>query len=186
MTETTTTTEEHSAEKLCQWGSRTDKPCWRAATETDSGSDAWLCSFHADFREHGKTADAWLLALEATRDFLESEAVQNNPDESYRDLVYEFNETVTDRAAEATINERVAEILAAQGPKNRGPKDPMLRLVGAHQLVRSDAMTNALAILGGERKPEESERLLAYASVKYAAKLISKEYQDFRAKHIDE
>lgn len=43
-----------------------------------------------------------------------------------------------------------------------------------------------LAILGGEREGEESERLLAYASVRYATKFINKEWQYFRAKHIDE
>jgi hypothetical protein len=97
---------------------------------------------------------------------------------------YEFNEAVTDCAAEADADARVAEILAAQGPESPGPEDEMLRIVGAHLLARSDAMTSALAILGKEREGEKSERLLAYASVRYAAKLISKEYQDWCAKHL--
>jgi len=108
-------------------------------------------------------------------------AAQKSLNDSFLDLVYEFNEAVTDRAAEAVVNDRVAEILATQGPESRVGVDEMQRIVGAHLLARSDATTSVLAILGGE-----SERLLAYASVRYAAKLISKEYQDFCAKHIDE
>jgi hypothetical protein len=64
--------------------------------------------------------------------------------------------------------------------------DETQRVVGAHLLAGSDAMTSALTILGGEREGEESERLLVYASVRYTTKFMNKERQDFRAKHIDE
>jgi hypothetical protein len=145
-----------------------------------------LCGPHMVLYNRGHEADAWLVALEAPRGFLASEVVQTDELGLFRELVYDFNVTLTERAAEAAVKDRAAEILANQGPENRGPEDPILREVGAYLLTRADAMTVALAILGRGDEPKEEERLVAYATVKYANKFITKEWENFRAKHISE
>ena len=55
-----------------------------------------------------------------------------------------------------------------------------MRIIRANMLDRSEAMTTALAILDGEREPDEFERLIAYASVRYAARLVRKAFEEFR------
>ena len=45
MTETTTATEAHTGAKMCQAGSKTERPCWRPATETDlDETEPTLCN----------------------------------------------------------------------------------------------------------------------------------------------
>jgi hypothetical protein len=40
----TTTTREHAAAKMCRAGSKTERPCWRPATEADLGeTEPTLC-----------------------------------------------------------------------------------------------------------------------------------------------
>ena len=55
-----------------------------------------------------------------------------------------------------------------------------MRIIRANMLDRSEAMTTALAILDGEREPDEFERLIAYALVRYAARLVRKAFEEFR------
>jgi hypothetical protein len=179
MTEANTTTTT-TTEARCRWGSSTDNPCWRPAVEEDPGSEAWVCEWHAELAEATKREGAWLSALEATRGFVEGETNKRGTSGEFAELAYTFRDAVTERAAEAAINARVAEVLANQGPDDQGPEEEMMRRHGAHLLVRSDAMTNSLAILDGEREPDEPERLVAYASVRYAVGLVGKEDERFR------
>ena len=130
--------------------------------------------------ERTKEEDAWFFALENVRGFVESETKKRGTTGEFAELAYTFRDAVTERAAEAAINARVSELLSQRGPESPEPENETLRIVGANMFVRSDAMTNTLAILGGEREPGEPERLVAYASVRYAVGLVEKEYERFR------
>lgn len=179
MTEANTTTPT-TTETRCRWGSATDNRCWRTAVEQDPGSEAWVCARHAELAEATKEEDAWFFALESVRAFVESETEKRGTAGEFAEIAYTFRDAVTERAARAAVEARAAEVLARQGPDDPEPEEEMRRRHGAQLLVRSDAMTNALAILDGERDPGGPERLVAYASVRYAAGLVGKEYEKVR------
>jgi hypothetical protein len=101
MTETTTTTEEHAGEAaelgLCIAGAATDRRCWRRATERDIGErEPTLCPEHMIVRRRGEDLDARLHALEATPDFLGSEAVEHDPHTLLRELAIGWLDAIND------------------------------------------------------------------------------------------
>jgi hypothetical protein len=181
MEPNTTTTEEHSGAKMCRAGAATDSPCWRPAAEADLGeSEPTLCSEHMELRRRAEDMDAWLHSVEAMRGFVESQAVREDPHGTIRELAYGWFDNVTEAAADAAHKLRVAELLAEQRADNRGPKSAIMRECGAHLHVRSDALTDAYAVVLGEREPSETERLLMISAIKHAARQVGEEYAKFR------
>jgi hypothetical protein len=180
VTETTTTTLD-AGQKMCRAGSSTERPCWRPATETDPGeTEPTLCTLHMELRHRSEDLDAWLHALEAMRDFMNSKAVDEDPHGTLHDLALGWLDTVTEAAADAAHKMRVAEFLAEQGVDNRGPKEAVMREYGAHLHVRSDALTDAFATLIGERELSETERLVTISAIKEASRRVNEEYEKFR------
>jgi hypothetical protein len=81
MTETTTPAGEAVELRRCQAGRKSERPCWRTATERDVGeTEPTLCPEHMELRRRGEDLDARLHALEATRTFLKSDVVERGPD----------------------------------------------------------------------------------------------------------
>jgi hypothetical protein len=96
----TTTTPEHAGAKPCQAGSKTERPCWRPATESDIGeTEPTLCTLHMQLRRRAETMDGWLHALEAMRAFRESEPVQDDPHGVLSELAIGWDDEVTEKAA---------------------------------------------------------------------------------------
>ena len=86
----------------------------RRATERDLGeTEPTLCAVHMQLRRRAETLDGWLHALEATRDFLKSEPVEEDPHGILHELAINWYDHVTEKAAEAAHKLRVAEFLAA-------------------------------------------------------------------------
>jgi hypothetical protein len=181
MTETTTIPARRATEKLCQAGSKSEHPCWRLATEADIGeTEPTLCSEHMMVRRRDEGLDGWLYALQAMRDFINSEDVDEDPHSILRELAIGWYDTVAEKAADAAHKLRVAEFLAAQGPDNQGPESAIMREYGAHLLTRSDALANAFATLIDERELSETERLAVVAAIKEASRRTNEEYEKFR------
>jgi hypothetical protein len=185
MTEITTTEERTEAyfgvKKTCRAGSATERPCWRPATERDIGEpEPTLCSEHMRLRRRAEDMDSWLHALEATRAFMKSEAVEEDPHGALRDAALGWLDAVTERAAEAAHKLRVAEVLAEQGPDSQAPENPVMREYGAHLHVRSDALADAFAALVDGREPSETDRLVAISALKEASGRVNAEYEKFR------
>ena len=97
-----------------------------------------------------------------------------------RDLAIGWYDSVTEQAAEAAHQKRVAQFLAAQGPDDSGPQGAVLREYGAHLHVRSDALADAFANLIDERELSETERLITIAAVKEASGRVNGDYEKFR------
>jgi hypothetical protein len=114
MTETTTTPAGEATEtRLCEAGSNTERPCWRPATEADFlETEPKYCPEHMEVIRRAENMDARLHALEATRDFFKTEAVEHDPHGILRDLAIGWYDSVTEEAAEAAHKMRVAEFLA--------------------------------------------------------------------------
>jgi hypothetical protein len=182
MTEMTTTPAGGATEaKMCRAGSATDSPCWRLATEADIGeTEPTLCPEHMQLRRRAEDMDGWLHALEAVRDFMHSKAAEEDPHSILRELAIGWYDTVTEEAAEAAHKLRVAEFLAARGPNDAGPENPIMREYGAHLFVRSDALTDAFSTLIDERELSERERLATIAAIKEASRRAGEEYEKFR------
>jgi hypothetical protein len=185
MTDTTTTTEERTeaypGAKTCWAGSATERPCWRPATERDIGEpEPTLCSEHMQLRRRAEDMDAQLHALEAVRAFMKSEDVDKDPHGALRDVALGWLDAVTERAAEAAHKQRVAEILAEQGPDSQAPENPVMREYGAHLHVRSDALNDAFATLVDGREPSETDRLVTISALKEASGRVNEEYEKFR------
>jgi hypothetical protein len=105
MTETTKLAGEATGVRLCQAGSKSERPCWRPATEVDLGdTEPTLCPEHMKVRRCGENLDARLHALEATRAFLKSEAVEHDPHSYLRELAIGWYDSVTEVAASAAHN----------------------------------------------------------------------------------
>ena len=178
---TETTTEVHAGVKLCRAGSKTDSPCWRPATEADLGeTEPQRCALHMQVHLRAEDMDDWMFALAGVRDFLKSEAVEQDPGSMLRTLALGWLDSVTEQAAEAAHKLRVAEFLAARGPDDPGPENSVMREYGAHLHVRSDAMSNVFSTLIDERELSETERLLTIAAIKDASKQVNEEYDKFR------
>ena len=180
MTETTTTTDRHAGATMCRAGNKTERPCWRLATETDIGeTEPTLCPEHMEVRRLGEDLDARLVALDATRDFLNSESVEHDATGVLRGLVLGWLDSVTEAAADAVHKQRVAKFLAERGPGDAGPDNAIVRENVAHLYVRSDAIQDALTTLIDEREPSETERLLTIAALKEASRRAHEEHEKF-------
>ena len=178
--EITMTAGEAADAKLCRAGSKTERPCWRPATERDIGEDEpTLCPEHMEVRRRGEDLDARLVALDATRDFLNSEAVERDTHGVLRELALGWLESVTEAAATAAHKQRVAKFLAERGPDDAGPKSTIMRELGAHLYVRSDAIQDALSTLIDAREPSETERLMTIAALKEASRRAHEEFEKF-------
>jgi hypothetical protein len=181
MTEPTTITRGAAGAKPCQAGSKTGRPCWRLATESDLGeTEPTLCTLHMQLRRRAESMDGWLHALEAMRAFRDSEPVQDDPHGALSELAIGWYDEVTAKAAEAAHKLRVAEFLVAQGSDNAGPESSVMREYGAHLYVRSDALNDAFATLIDGREFSEQERLVAIAAVKEASRRVNGQYEEFR------
>jgi hypothetical protein len=181
MTETTTLASEKAKPRLCQAGNKSERPCWRPATEADLfETEPKYCPEHMMVRRCGENLDARLHALEATRAFLKSEAVEHDPHSYLRELAIGWYDSVTEDAATAAHKRRLAEFLAERGPEDAGPERAIMREYGAHLFVRSDAMNDAFATLIDEREPSETDRLAIIAALKEASRRVSEEYDKFR------
>lgn len=82
--------------------------------------------------------------------------------------------------ATAAHRTRVAEFLAARGPEDAGPEDPIAREYAAQLHVRSDALSDAFATLADERELTETERLVTIAAIKAASGWVEGECETFR------
>ena len=66
-----------TAMRLCRAGSKTERPCWRPATEADlDETEPTLCQEHMQLRRRVEDLDGLLGALEATQCFLKSETLE--------------------------------------------------------------------------------------------------------------
>ena len=81
---------------------------------------------------------------------------------------------------EASYKARVAEFLAAWGPDDAGPEGSVMREYGAHLLVRSDSINDAVTALVDGREPSQRERLATIAAMKEAYGWTHDEYEKFR------
>ena len=124
--------------------------------------------------------DVRLHALEATRDFLGSEAVEHDPHTYLRELAIGWLDAVTKAAAEAAHKMRGAEFLAERGPEDAGPKSAIMREYGAHLFVRSDAINDAFSVLIDRRESSETERLVTISALKEDSRRVNEEYEMFR------
>ena len=131
---------------------------------------------HMEVIRRAENLNARLHALEATRVFLGSEAVEHDLHGILRDLALGWYDTVKSQSAAAAHKMRVAEFLAKRGPKDAGPESALMREYGAHLLVLSDAINDAFVALIDEREPSETERRDIIAALKDASKRVNEKY----------
>jgi len=182
MTQTTTPASEAAEVTRCQAGHKSERPCWRPAAEINPmETDRMLCSEHMEVFRRDEDLDGKLHALEAVRAFLHSDTVERDPHDYLKGLALDLLETVTEAAATAAHRLRVAEVLADSGPEAVWPESSVMREYGAHLHARSDAISDAFAVVVDERQPSETERLAIVAVLKEAGRKINDEYDKFRA-----
>jgi hypothetical protein len=128
----------------CQFGSRTDKPCWRKATRPywPGGTASKLCE------EHGRACNLAMEEDDLRTDLDEmAEAALSMPDnEPARSALAVAMDRVQADYLRACVRSRAARIVAEQGPS--GPKlspEQAERLAAAH--IRSDALSDARHIV---------------------------------------
>ena len=100
-----------------------------------------------------------------------------------REFALVWCDEVTEKAAEASHKARVAEYLAARGPHDKGPEGAVMREYGAHLVVRSDAINDAVTALVDGRELSQKERLATIAALKEAYGRTYEEYEEFRREH---
>ena len=151
------------------------------ATQTDlRGTEPTLCTEHMELRRRAEDRDGLLNALEATQSFLKSEAVEGEPHGVLREFALVWCDEVTEKAAEASHKAHVAEFLAARDPHDKEPESSVMREYGAHLLVRSDSINNAVTALVDGRELSQKERLATIAALKEAYGWTHDEYEKFR------
>jgi hypothetical protein len=119
--------------RLCQVASRTERPCWRPATEADLDvTEPTLCALDMQVRNRTESMDGNPHAIEAMQASIKSSDVEEDPFDVLHELALGWYEELTEKAAKAAHKLRVAEFLASKGPKYPGPENSVMREDGAH------------------------------------------------------
>lgn len=160
MTETTTRTEERGERRgegerpLCHFGSKSDRPCWREATERvwEEDAEPTVCAEHARYHRLGLEEDALHTALYSLGEWIAGPVKSAHLEELTR-FAYEMRDEAEREFWRASVATRAARLVAEQGPGE--PELSGAQAEGlAVALLRSDALNHARAIL--EDLPEEA------------------------------
>jgi len=119
MTEenTTTTLEEHAGERLCRSGTKTERPCYRRATEKafdETELTRW--PEHQRVYDAGLRMDGYIYAVEKVGGFLKSTDVDQDPFGELFNLVVGWHDRAVELASEAAHEMAIAEIIAGARP----------------------------------------------------------------------
>jgi hypothetical protein len=157
---TTNEAAEHE-ETRCRWGSKSDNPCWRDVATEDVPGEAdvplRLREEHRIATECGREAEELGMNLDALHEFLGEwmDKVEEAQEGGWRirEILYRQRDDMQRKYLEVLVKSEAACRVASRGPDEEPLNLGEVERVMA-QMIRTDALSNALGIL--EELPEES------------------------------
>jgi hypothetical protein len=162
MTEQTRTGEASHEEPRCRYWRKGDKPCWREAVSKRRGASQGypdapltLCEEHKRALELVEDLDYLRPDLDTLQGFILEEHAKDEGEQAQRllDILYTQREQLEREYLEGLVKSEAAWEVARMGPDEE-PLSFEDAQRAAAQMIRADALTNALTILG--ELPDES------------------------------
>lgn len=173
-----------SERPLCHYGSSTDRPCWREATETMFCEEKPnLCPEHLRAVEASHREEGLRYALDALEEWMRSKTAEADPTGDLERHGLIMRENILSEYALAVERAQAAHHVAQEGPPK--PGEPSLTveesLERTRRLIRSDAVTNARTML--EDTPEDKfgahDKWVIVAALNAAARAAGEEYRRY-------